>query len=201
MSATGLTTTDRSAIDRVPVRPCPVCGGTAHKQLFRQEFAAVERASALAGYDVVVCTACGCGFADRIPEQAVFDAYYREMSKYEYHQRDGAESEYDRARLQIIADTLAPFIERPDARILDVGCATGRLLALLRAKGFAGVTGLDPSPACAAAARRLYDVPVLTTTLAELSTREGAFDVVIRVGVLEQIRDLTTALRHTRRIL
>jgi SAM-dependent methyltransferase len=153
------------------------------------------------GYDVVVCGTCGAGFADDIPSQEAFDAYYREMSKYEYHQRDGAESEYDQRRLAIIADLLAPFIPSPRARILDVGCATGRLLALLRERGFPDVHGLDPSPACAAAAGRLYGVPVRTTTLSRLHESGETFDVVILVGVLEHIQDLDTALREVRDVL
>ena len=82
-----------SMADRHPPRPCPVCGALHRKQLFRQEFAEIDSATVVGGYDVVVCERCGAGFADDIPDQPAFDAYYREMSKYEYHQRDGAESE------------------------------------------------------------------------------------------------------------
>lgn len=187
--------------ERHPARPCPVCGGLPRRTLFRQEFAEIESATVVNGYDVVVCGTCGAGFADDIPGQEAFDAYYREMSKYEYHQRDGAESEYDQRRLAIIADLLAPFIPSPQARILDVGCATGRLLALLRERGFPDVHGLDPSPACAAAADRLYGVPVRTTTLSRLHESGETFDVVILVGVLEHIQDLDTALREVRDVL
>jgi SAM-dependent methyltransferase len=176
------------------VRPCPVCGDIARTRLFRQDFAEIEAATVVDGYDVVVCNRCGAGFADDIPSQDAFDAYYREMSKYEYHQREGAESEFDSRRLAIIAGLLAPFIPGKDARILDVGCATGKLLALLREKGFANVSGLDPSPACAAAAERLYGVPVRTTTLGHLhETGETV--------VLEHIRDLETALAEVRAVL
>ena len=182
-------------------RACPVCGGRERTQIFRQQFAEVEAVTLVTGYDVVVCRRCGAGFADGIPDQSAFDRYYRELSKYEYHQRDGAESDFDRRRLAIIADILAPFVPRHDARILDVGCATGRLLALLREKGFPDVHGLDPSPSCAAAAKRLYDIPVRTTTLSHLHETGESFDVVILVGVLEHINDLDTALREVHEVL
>ena len=182
-------------------RACPVCGGSARTRIFRQQFAEVEAVTVVKGYDVVVCRECGAGFADDIPDQSAFDRYYRDLSKYEYHQRDGAESDFDRRRLAIIADIVAPFIPGPDARILDVGCATGRLLALLREKGFANVHGLDPSPSCAAAAQRLYGIPVRTTTLSHLHETGETFDVVILVGVLEHINDLDTALREVHDVL
>ena len=36
----------------------------------------------MSGYDVVVCEQCGFGFADDIPPQSTFDAYYQDLSKY-----------------------------------------------------------------------------------------------------------------------
>lgn len=182
-------------------RGCPVCGATGRRVLFRQDFAAIESATPVTGYDVAVCEVCGCGYADGIPGQRAFDDYYRAMSKYEYHQRDGAESDFDARRLKVIADIIAPLVPDHGARILDVGCATGRLLANLRALGFTRVEGADPSPACAAAAKRLYDIPVHTRTLAELGAGGARYDVVILVGVLEHLRDLGEAFRHLRTIL
>ena len=182
-------------------RPCPVCGSAEPKVLFRQDFAAVEAATPVTGYDVAVCQACGAGYADGIPDQRAFDRYYRDMSKYEYHQREGAESEYDQRRLAIIADIIAPHVTRPDARILDIGCATGRLLANLRDRGFPNVVGLDPSPACAVAAKKLYGIGVRTMTLAELGAGPEKFDVAILVGVLEHLCDLDEAFVHLRTIL
>jgi SAM-dependent methyltransferase len=182
-------------------RGCPVCGSIERKVLFRQDFAVVDSATPVTGYDVAVCMSCGAGYADGIPDQRAFDRYYRDMSKYEYHQREGAESEYDQRRLAIIADIIAPHVPRRDARILDIGCATGRLLANLRERGFPNVTGLDPSPACAVAAKKLYDIDVHTMTLAELGAGTEKFDVAILVGVLEHLRDLDEAFVHLRTIL
>ena len=184
-----------------PPRGCPACGSAERRVLFHQEFAAVDQATPVTGYDVAVCAACGCGYADGIPDQRAFDRYYRDMSKYEYHQREGAESEYDQRRLAIIADVIVPHVQRPGARILDIGCATGRLLANLRERGFPNVLGLDPSPACAAAAKRLYGIEVRTMTLAELGAGSERFDFAILVGVLEHLRDLDEAFVHLRAIL
>jgi SAM-dependent methyltransferase len=182
-------------------RACPVCGNAEPTVLFRQDFAAVEMATPVTGYDVTVCQSCGAGYADGIPDQRAFDRYYRDMSKYEYHQREGAESEYDQRRLAIIADIIAPHVQRRDARILDIGCATGRLLANLRERGFPNVVGLDPSPACAVAAKKLYSIDVRKMTLAELGAGAEKFDVAILVGVLEHLCDLDEAFMHLRAIL
>ena len=184
-----------------PPRDCPICGSAARRLVFRQEFAAVDDATPVTGYDVVVCERCGGSYADGIPDQAAFDRYYRDMSKYEYAQRGGAESEYDSRRLTLIADIIAPHVQWPGARVLDVGCASGRLLANIRDRGFPNVLGLDPSPACAAAASRLYAIEVRTMTLAEMASTGERVDVVIMVGVLEHLRDLDAAFDHLRALL
>ena len=184
-----------------PPRECPVCGAAERRVVFHQQFAAVEQATPVTGYDVAVCERCGAGYADGIPDQAAFDRYYRDMSKYEYAQRGGEESEYDSRRLALIADIVAPHVPSPAARILDIGCASGRLLANIRDRGFPEVTGLDPSPACAATAARLYGIAVRTMTLREIAASAERFDVVIMVGVLEHLRDLESAFGQLRALL
>ena len=177
-------------------RRCPVCDAEQPRLLFRQTFEAVGGVSALSGYDVVTCEGCGFAYADRIPAQAVFDRYYRDASKYEYHQRDGQESPYDSARMEVIADVIEPLVPRRDSAIIDIGCASGRLLYLLRERGFADVTGLDPSPGCAAAAARLYDIKVGQGNFGAFPDFGRSFDLAILVGVLEHVRDLDTAMRQ-----
>ncbi len=182
-------------------RECPVCGATENRSFFHQQFATVDQATPVTGYDVVVCERCGAGFADGIPDQAAFDRYYRDMSKYEYAQRGGEESGYDSRRLALIADIVAPHVPSSEAQILDVGCASGRLLANIRERGFSRVVGLDPSPACAATAERLYGIDVRTMTLEEIARSDERFDVVIMVGVLEHLRDLGDAFGQLRVLL
>lgn len=185
--------------DRPPgSRPCPVCGGLNRRVLHRQRFVDGPLGD---GYDVVVCRGCGTGFADGIPAQAELDAYYAERSKYTYDHAGGAESPYDFRRFELIADQVVPFLSSPKARILDVGCATGGLLAVLMRRGYANVVGADPSPACAAAARRLHDVDVRMAALAQLADWENRFDLILMVGVLEHLRDVRPAVEKVVRLL
>lgn len=136
-------------------RSCSVCGSNAKKPLFQQRFSTMLLVQ---GYTVVVCASCGFAYADDIPEQEAFDAYYRDLSKYEYEHQGGKESEHDEARLRETAEVLSKSIPSPQSRILEIGCSTGRLLAFLKECGFPNVWGVDPSPGCAEAARRLYGV-------------------------------------------
>jgi len=155
----------------------------------------------LSGYDVVICGQCGLGFADDIPEQDVFDRYYQDNSKYEYQHTGWKESESDESRFRAIASTLGQSIAAKSSRVLEIGCATGRLLALLRDAGFASVQGLDPSPACAQAAWDLYNVPVIAGSLFSIPVPPDAYDLVISVGVLEHVEDVSKALDCVRTVL
>jgi 2-polyprenyl-3-methyl-5-hydroxy-6-metoxy-1,4-benzoquinol methylase len=177
-----------------PQRACPICESRSSRLLYPQRFHALQGATLLTGFDLVSCERCGCGFADRIPDQADFDAYYRDLSKYEYGSRGGLESEHDLARFAAMADIIQRHLPSAEARILDVGCATGGFLSILKQRGYAHVLGLDPSPACSEAANRLYGIRVLTGTLGVFPPGEKRFDFLILVGVVEHVRDLAGLL-------
>jgi 2-polyprenyl-3-methyl-5-hydroxy-6-metoxy-1,4-benzoquinol methylase len=153
------------------------------------------------GYDVVVCTDCGTGFADGIPSQPDMDRYYSEQSKYTYDHAGGAESTWDLKRFEATADQIVPHLESFDVRILDVGCATGGLLSVFRKRGYRKVMGIDPSPACAAAASRLHGVTVRVGTLAHLGHWVERFDLILMVGVLEHLGDVRAAVNIASRLL
>ena len=175
------------------VRPCPVCtSGGPRALLHRQRF---QEGLLGEGYDVVVCAACGAGFADGIPSQAELDRYYEERSKYTYAHAAGAESSYDFKRFELIADQIEAHVPDKTARILDIGCATGGLLAVLRRRGYTNVLGSDPSATCAEAARRLYGIEVKTATLSQHAAWTERFDVVLLVGVLEHVREVRAAVQ------
>jgi 2-polyprenyl-3-methyl-5-hydroxy-6-metoxy-1,4-benzoquinol methylase len=174
------------------IRRCPVCGSAGERRIVdRQEF---QEGVLGHGYYVVVCGMCGAGYADGIPEQEVLDRHYSNQSKYAYEGTRGTESEYDFRRFEIIFDRLAPFLPAHGARILDIGCATGGLLSVFKRHGFNDVLGIDPSAACASAARRLYGIDVRVSTLGQLADWTQRFDLILMVGVLEHVREALSAV-------
>ena len=175
-------------------RQCPVCNSNDKKLLFRQKFSTLSDCILLTGYNVMVCQDCGFAFADNVPEQSVFDTYYQNMSKYEYQDSGGKESEFDLMRFEIYVNTIKPHLPSKKASILDVGCATGRLLSLFKESGYENVKGLDPSPVCSEVAAKLYGIFVQTGNLWDLETYQDTFDCIILSGVLEHIRDLNRTL-------
>jgi len=180
------------------VRPCVACGGLERRVLHRQRFADGTLGN---GYDVVVCTRCGAGFADGIPTQIELDRYYAERSKYEYAGSGGAESPFDFKRFEAIVAQVEPLVPSREAAILDVGCATGGLLACFARRRYRRLLGSDPSPACAAAARRLHRIDVRPAVITQWEESDERFDLILLVGVLEHLRDARSAIGVILRLL
>lgn len=81
------------------------------------------------------------------------------------------------------ADVLALLDARPDARVLDLGCGDGRLTVRIGAR----VTGLEPDPSMAAAARR----PGVTVREQDAHDPfgQGVYDAVFSNAALHWMRD------------
>lgn len=183
-----------------PDRPCAVCSSSAQDLLYARRFSKLSGAL-IDGYNVVSCRECGFCFASNLPGQQAFDSYYEAQSKYEHGGRGGAPSEYDTRRLPFAAGIIAEWLPDRAARILDIGCANGGLLAELKKNGYVNVQGVDPSPACAATARELYGIEVTAAPISRIPASIGTFDLVIFGSVLEHIIDFDNTINETKRLL
>jgi len=181
-----------SQLNSPSARECPVCDSLHRRIVHRQIF---EDGPLNDGYDVVICESCGAAYADGVFSQADMDRYYSEHSKYSYSHAGGAESPWDFARFKRIVEQIAPHLVSREARIFDIGCATGGLLATFKESGYGNVLGVDPSPACVAAARELYHIPVRIGTLAQLGNFAERFDLILLVGVIEHLREAKAAIK------
>lgn len=177
-------------------RKCPVCNNNEKRLLFKQHFSSISNSTLMNGYDVVACKLCGFCFADQIPTQERFDIYYREMSKYEGNNQDVQENRYDLERFSRMVSYIVPFLENYQIRIVEIGCATGLLLSLIKKKCYENIIGVDPSPSCSETAKKLYGISVLTNTLSNLSIEKQSVDFLILSGVLEHIKELDTSLQQ-----
>jgi 2-polyprenyl-3-methyl-5-hydroxy-6-metoxy-1,4-benzoquinol methylase len=183
----------------MPQRPCPICNSLKKTILYKQKFPNISQ-QVLHGYEVVVCQDCGFAFADRIPSQKEFNLYYEKMSRYENHLYEGDISDVDRQRFSDTADIVSSWMLDHNVLIVDIGSSTGGFLKALKDKGFLNLIGVDPSPICAKIAKEKYDIKVITTNINEVNLDEKA-DLVVALGVLEHIADLSTAIKSLSTIL
>jgi SAM-dependent methyltransferase len=178
-----------------------VCGGSQRKLLFRQSFEQFAGGSLMDGYDVAICSDCGAAFADDIPPQSAYDAYYRDLSKYEGAAPAGTEPPVVEQRFRDLAELVARFIPSANSRVLEIGCASGGLLKALHDLGFHQLQGCDPSPGCVRSTRELYGIPAFACTVFTVPSPPEPYDFLVLTGVMEHIPDVDGAIRGFRRLL
>jgi SAM-dependent methyltransferase len=103
------------------------------------------------------------------------------------------------ARRKIVLEMLRSILPPGAPRILDVGCGTGSTLKELEKMGEA--VGADISEEAIAYCRRRGCGDVRLVAEDELSFRDGEFDAVLSLDVLEHIENEGAALAEYRRVL
>src|SRR6266496_1426070 len=177
-------------------RKCPVCEAQDVARLHRQRFVLEEGHPLTDGYDVAQCVSCGFVYADVAASQSDYDAFYAKLSKYEdaATSTGSGESPADRERLEKTAEIAGAVLASTEARILDIGCAGGGLLAAFQRRGYRHLAGVDPSATCARLTRERTGEAYhgwITALPAEI----GTFDCVILCQVLEHVLDVGTAIQ------
>ena len=190
------TRADASGADR----PCPICGGGELDHLHTQRFVLPEDHPLGSGYDVVCCRGCGFVFASTPADQEAYDAFYAKFSKYEDNTTStgGGATPWDAERLDGTAADVARHAPSRTARIVDVGCANGGLLAAFKSRGYENLCGVDPSSACARYVRDRLGIEAYAGRLAALPAEAGGGDVNVLAHVMEHVRELLPALASVR---
>lgn len=186
-----------------PDRPCPVCDGGECAVMHTQRFVLPEDHPLRDGYKVVCCDRCGFVYASTPANQADYDAFYAKFSKYEDNTTSTGSgvTPWDAERLEGTAADLTRFIPDRAARIVDIGCANGGLLAALKARGYENLCGVDPSPGCARYVRDQLGIEAYPGLLTRLPDELGSVDAVLLSHVMEHVRELRPALEAVREVM
>jgi SAM-dependent methyltransferase len=184
-------------------RPCPVCDTTSAHVLHHQRFALPAGHPLPSSFDIVACPVCDSVYADTPADAAAYDRYYADYSKYadQGTSTGGGGDLLDQARIQVTAQEIARHLPDKTARIVDIGCANGGMLAALRNLGYDHLLGIDPSPECVTNTRRLFDIPAQQSWLGALPADAAPADLVILSHVLEHVLDLADAVVRIRPLL
>jgi SAM-dependent methyltransferase len=182
--------------------PCALCGGSRFVKRF-----------SCGDFGYVRCTGCGLVQINPQPVPAAVQNRYQEGHGADYLSYERA-NEAAFLRLQQLALYDAGFFD--DARayaalrepggdrapftVLDIGCATGALLASLREQG-RHVTGIEISPFQAEYARRERNLDIRTLPLEENRFPSGSFRAVLASHLIEHLNDPASLVREVYRIL
>ncbi len=88
----------------------------------------------------------------------------------------------------------------PPAKVLEIGCAHGGFVAMLRQAGFEAA-GLELSPSIVGLAEDIFRVPVLTGPIEDQSIQAHSLDAIVMMDVLEHLPDPIATLRRCMELL
>jgi SAM-dependent methyltransferase len=176
--------------------PCALCGGERFKPALSCE-----------GFFYVKCVACGLVQINPQPVAAAVQCRYGQSfgSAYLVYERENEEAFLNLQKLAL-ADAGFAGIERElmdtsggAPTVLDVGCATGTLLAFLRDRGWR-TTGVEISPS-ADYARRERGLDVRSQNLEDCRFPAGTFDLALASHLIEHLNDPGAFFREIWRVM
>jgi SAM-dependent methyltransferase len=190
-------------VTRGEERPCPVCGARAAELLHHRAFVLPDGHPLSGGYNVVTCDDCGAAYATPLPDQAEYDRYYRDASKYsDPSSGTGSGTQaWDDERLEETARAIALVTPDKNAHIVDIGCGGGGLLRWLAKLGYTNLTGIDPAVACADATGAIPGVRGVVGSLFAPPANVQPAGLIILSHVLEHVRDVGAAIDGLRGML
>jgi 2-polyprenyl-3-methyl-5-hydroxy-6-metoxy-1,4-benzoquinol methylase len=135
-----------------------------------------------------------------------YKRFYDEIGAAQLEERYIAIHAYALARMHLTLEWLLP-VARLGGELLDIGCASG-YYSVAFAKAGGRATGIDISQASIALARRRAEresvgerCEFLQGDMRSLPIREGDYDAVAMIEVLEHVREQKEALEHAVRAL
>lgn len=121
----------------------------------------------------------------------------------------GGEERFYRQRQDKEAAQLADFLKivpqletllHGKGRLLEIGCAMGSLLHEIRKLGWE-VTGVEPEERTCDIARNKYGLNVINSTFEQAEIKEGSFDTVLLLHVIEHLPDPNKGLVQIARFI
>ncbi|GAB6393279.1 MAG: class I SAM-dependent methyltransferase [Treponematales bacterium] len=184
--------------NRRPV-PCNLCGGRDFRPAFSCE-----------GFAFVRCARCGLVQQNPQPLPEAIRRRYGDSCGEAYLAYERA-NEAAFLNLQTLSLADAGFWDFEAAlraknggagkpRVLDIGCATGALLALLRERGW-DTAGVEISAPQADYARAARGLEVRSLPLEEARFPAASFDAVLASHLIEHLNDPASLVREARRVL
>jgi 2-polyprenyl-3-methyl-5-hydroxy-6-metoxy-1,4-benzoquinol methylase len=139
--------------------------------------------------------------AERLAELYGSEAYWSSETPKDHGYADYRAAEDDYLRTFRRRMRLVQPHARPGGRALDVGCAAGFFMAVLREQGFEA-HGVEVSPVIASHARARFGFEsVFVGPLADTGHGDGSFDLVTMWDVLEHVPEPAGLLQEARRLL
>jgi len=181
------------------IRICPICGSNEGEVLYSMKFNLLDSAVLPNQFDVVACAGCGFVFNDSVAVQEDYDRHYSCNSIYESTNLKGLGGSNDNNKFIEIFERISPFLSE-NLSVVDVGCAQGGMLNVLKEKGYSYLHGMDLSKVNMEALKNQGYTPWYNS-ICNVDNVSQKFDFVILSHILEHVCDLQTAAQNLKKLL
>ncbi|MGO9239980.1 MAG: class I SAM-dependent methyltransferase [Bryobacteraceae bacterium] len=169
---------------------CDFCGGDSSRPICQRPDSLTVRE----------CATCGLAFLNPRPRKALIERIYRD-GYFESDRSGVGYRTYLPASFFPEIDLLESFRPVRGRRVVEIGCATGALLAELQRRG-AEVCGVEPNLEAAKKAQELLQAPVYTGTIEMVAPADLArADVIVAFEVIEHVTSPRWFLERLRGLL
>jgi len=179
------------------VRSCPLCGQPAAEKLAEIDYAIFDGCALEAPLRLVCCRDCGLVFQE-IKNRDDLIRYYVEQARYSADIGPGGD--WEKRRYRRTHKIISPYLPGRGTMIVDLGCAKGAFLSLMREFGYTNLTGMGLNRACL----ELLAAQGFGAVFGEaehIPLADGAAGLVHASNVFEHLYDLRAAALEVHRVL
>jgi|GEM_PF-1455109 len=186
---------------------CSICKADDFKTLFKTKDFLTKFEST---FSVVQCNVCQMQYLNPRPKLENIGLYYPpSFVSYQFEIQPNKSVDFKTRVLSNITrnaalnkvNAIKKLINKPEARVLDIGCGKGSFLtALNQTKGMQGV-GLDFDLPSIDYCKNVLNLEMIDGATEALEQYNGKFDVITMWHFLEHSHDPSIILRHCRRLL
>ncbi len=181
-------------------RTCPCCGGKSNSTM-----------KIVNGFLLVECDSCGTIFANPTFNEETLSHYYNDPKSRGSYDEDVLKSgTKPTARLDSIfmprLEKILNYVQSKKidqhSKILDVGCASGQFLSVVKSKTSFELNGIEASSVLADTAKELLPEAVIhNITIEKSNLQESTFDVLTCWEVLEHLNEPLPVLQKAYSLL
>lgn len=178
-----------ASLEPDPVDLCPLCG--------RRDGTVLSTRDRSGGRLVnLLCGGCGLIGVRPRPTRREYEDFYRSQYRLAYKRRRLPSRRQQVRAARAARERLPWFLEAAPAGagVLEIGCGHGYFLRLVRQLGHAAA-GVEPDPACAEFARRVFGLEVEAAFAETVSLAGRTFGCICAFHVLEHVLDPVRFLR------
>ncbi len=175
---------------------CPICGSSEYNPIYQKD-----------NYNLVKCQNCLLFYINPRPNLEEIQVFYskdyfqsakKDSSAYEDYV--GNKQGWQKGFLRNILRIKRVFHLPLNSKVLDVGCATGFFLDLIRSMGWRG-EGIEVSKWAASFGNKKLGLKIKHGTIDSLKTPKEKFDLITAWETIEHIQGLDSFLKNSKKLL